>query len=867
MTCEVCGNILLTNTTCRACGNKPAESGERPDTDEETLKRFDDVFSHTYENVPEDDFQLPLRRASAHKPQKPLKSKQPRAEKFKKSPFEGLHFPKLKNPLAEVFQKSPKSKEPAVNEPPMLKDFLAREPQQPPKLGDPVVKKTQESATLRDRFVEKPEKSPSPMLQDHLAKKPQESPMLQDHLMESPRESAMLQDHLMESPRESAMLQDHLMESPRESPMLQDHLIESPQESPMLQDHLMEKPLVGREDLAARGMVRVAEFVARLKPGRIGVTAVVSVLFGLLIIGGLYFFMSPDEDSYAEAEEFEENEIYEAEEAVVSTYYSWRLAIEPIYAQVSDFKNGLAIAYIAVDGQNFLWGMINEAGEEVVPFIYSTNSPDLVSHNFMNYRYIPANLEGYWGVIDDRGQVVLPFVHAVDTFDIAQEERMILTFTHTAYGIFTLIDIETGNEIISAEDNFRISFPQFGRMIIVDMSSEFGDPLAQTGVMDIRTAEIILPTVHRNIFIHENIAIIQLSSGEWGAVNLDTGVQIVAPEYDEIQIVSPDLIFVRADGLWGIYNQFGKLTAENRFSSIRGIVNFVEDGDNTFMAGASIQDEMGNEQWGIIDIYGTEVLPFIHDQIGWSILGDSIVVSMGSLPHMLHGVASTIDGSLVVPIIYDSIMGLAGSANHVAVMIGEEESAWGWASGSWGIVHLATGEIVLPIAYDRITGLSNGLVEIVVNMQIAEEANVIDGRSGIFNTHENALTLPPIYDSVRVLSDSLIAIGLGNHSQGVFHIFEGFWGVVDLTGREILPIAHNVIGSAFVEGLAIINVGATLNQDDSFFTGGYWGFINILGEVVIPPEMPFNQVRNPSNGMIAVQSETGLWGFAEMYAP
>lgn len=72
--------------------------------------------------------------------------------------------------------------------------------------------------------------------------------------------------------------------------------------------------------------------------------------------------------------------------------------------------------------------------------------------------------------------------------------------------------------------------------------------------------------------------------------------------------------------------------------------------------------------------------------------------------------------------------------------------------------------------------------------------------------------------------------------DGIFRIVKNNKiGYANLEGEIIVPPKYDA-GTAFINGMAFINVGCITNteKNETFWKGGKWGAINLKGDVVIP---------------------------------
>ncbi len=124
--------------------------------------------------------------------------------------------------------------------------------------------------------------------------------------------------------------------------------------------------------------------------------------------------------------------------------------------------------------------------------------------------------------------------------------------------------------------------------------------------------------------------------------------------------------------------------------------------------------------------------------------------------------------------------------------------------------------------------------------------------------------VPCKYDYIGDFSDGLAAVCVGDP------VYDGKWGFIDKTGREVIPCMHSGSGSRpagpFSEGLAAM-WGDTGEKNESGNSIYGWGFIDKTGQTAI--HYKYGRVRDFSEGLAAVSvgrrssSSNGKWGFID----
>ncbi|MBO5720670.1 MAG: WG repeat-containing protein, partial [Bacteroidales bacterium] len=203
-----------------------------------------------------------------------------------------------------------------------------------------------------------------------------------------------------------------------------------------------------------------------------------------------------------------------------------------------------------------------------------------------------------------------------------------------------------------------------------------------------------------------------------------------------------------------------------------------------------------------------------------------------------------------------------------------------WNNLKWGICDADGKEIVSP-AYDAIWDYNNGYA--IVNMgakwvktstpkgvtDIEKERNfkkiwvydnefatayvyeptmkqiykLVGGKYGLINKEGNEV-VPPIYDELFFTSENGIIKVKSNNK----------YGYIDFNGNYITEIKYDD-ACDFCDGMAMVNIGGTLNKRGRI-TGGKYGFINVLGDEIV--KVKYNNA-NPYDGGLATVKEDSYW--------
>ncbi|MBP3520569.1 MAG: WG repeat-containing protein [Oscillospiraceae bacterium] len=291
---------------------------------------------------------------------------------------------------------------------------------------------------------------------------------------------------------------------------------------------------------------------------------------------------------------------------------------------------------------------------------------------------------------------------------------------------------------------------------------------------------------------------------------------VTEAKYEQVGKANEGLIAVKLDGKWGFVDMAGKEVIPCRYGSNKNNGPCFSEG----LAAVKL-----DTKWGYIDRTGKEAIPFQYTSAE-NFSNGIAVVDGGALIDQT--------GRVLSPERYEVVKSF--SEGLAAVRKGN------WATGKWGFID-TTGKEVVPCVYKEVSDFSGGLALVVKS----------DSGCGIIDTTGREVvpcTLP--YDAVGIFSEGIAVVGIyvdtGEKDMYGAHIMEGKYGLIDITGKELVPCKYNSIGK-FEDGIAVVTL------DDA------WGLIDTTGKELL--RVPGSAPRHGfSEGLAEVQDEmTGLDGY------
>ena len=204
-----------------------------------------------------------------------------------------------------------------------------------------------------------------------------------------------------------------------------------------------------------------------------------------------------------------------------------------------------------------------------------------------------------------------------------------------------------------------------------------------------------------------------------------------------------------------------------------------------------------------------------------------------------------------------------------------------WRDRKWGICDKEGNEVV-PCQYDIIWPFSDGVA--IVNSGAKWIKSDAPKRV-------SKLMLPEMLDKIWDIADDGAWV-YSRESGGIYKISGGKFGVIDKTGKEVIPsiydevvragngiirvkldnkygyfdytgkkitdIKYDDAGIFFSDGMALVNIGGQLNKRGRI-TGGKYGYVDMTGNEVI--RIKYAKAKPFSEGVAAVSEDGANWGF------
>ncbi|MCL2854921.1 MAG: WG repeat-containing protein [Defluviitaleaceae bacterium] len=491
------------------------------------------------------------------------------------------------------------------------------------------------------------------------------------------------------------------------------------------------------------------------------------------------------------------------------------LSTNPVYSWVMPPDFG----WVAINQNNLvrveLGGLFGIAdlytSHLVVPPIYDSGLWNLEN------EFIAASRGGLWGIIDREGREILPFTHT--NVEVLQGyPRATVTLPD---GRNQLVELPGGNTLKDLTIGLRtMSIGVYvGDGIFIAHHRPINDwQTTRVSLINVVTAEEVpAPYPHHrreytgmHILNHEKGLLAAQSNGKWGAINKEREV-ILPFDFDSALFYRDGLMSFSQNGLMGIVDMGGKIITPPMFTNI-----------NLIGEGRAI---VWNEGWhaGVLDIFtGDMVTPFFLE-LHYAGEGLAVASIGGDWENAATILIDIKTGREIAPFPYavDGRSGLPWFVDGFSVVMQWlqcPENPW---HAVFGLIY-RNGTEVLPLNFQS-------LWHFYGDLYVASKGQ---NQWGIINT-AGQWVLPPVYDSIS-----------------------GFWHINN--GQVITPIRY---------GSVWINLA---DEDESWtdyhITGGFWGFVDRYGQIVIQPELEFDFLNSTNiPNLFNARKEEGDLGVIEIH--
>lgn len=383
-----------------------------------------------------------------------------------------------------------------------------------------------------------------------------------------------------------------------------------------------------------------------------------------------------------------------------------------------------------------------------------------IDFRLQNYFFLPYRVENGWGYLNELGQ---PMIKPVYDEAALFSEGLAVVAIDGKYGYIN----KSGKSVISLLYKDAESFHNGSAVVLKD---------SLYGVIN-KSGEFLIDPLYEDISEAGDDIFMCVKDNRSGYIS-KKGKPITQFIFDVAGDFKNGYAVVNKDEKYGLVNLTGSYNIEPEYE------------DLSFIGNGILKAQNEEEQWGVLDVQGNVILPFLYDAIGEFSEHRALIAK--------NGKCGFIDetGAIVIPIIYrySGIMLTTGKFNggfsflqqkYKSIIIdttgyqisifGSED--YGPPSGGfipvrknrkWGFSDMS-GKIKIPVKYEAAESFYNGYAKIKLNKM----TGVIDSTGSIF--------IQALYEDITIM-DNCILIRSGGKS-----------GLLTKSGILLVPCQYDKI--------------------------------------------------------------------------
>lgn len=454
---------------------------------------------------------------------------------------------------------------------------------------------------------------------------------------------------------------------------------------------------------------------------------------------------------------------------------------------------------VRVRSNDFLFGFVNEWGQEVVPCKY--HNADRFSEGFAVVTSRVGD-EGRSGFIDTTGTEVIPCRYRSASNFHEGLARVKLGDGLLANGF---ID-PTGKEVISGPFRNAGDFKN-GYAYVEIRDEETGERycayIDKTGKEIISDKKYLLSDV--GLTFSEGLSVVSTHDFKYGYID-ESGQEVIPCIYDAAYDFHNGLAVAHiresenreADYLY--IDKTGKEVFSIRYTEA---APFDDSGYARVSVPPSVAREFGAEG-GLVMVKNRAKMIVCYMTIDKT--GKAAV-----LPGRYTDIAERSGDGLLAVGDGNYSYAFSGSLSYESTTVNEESDM------EYGYVDPTTGEVVIPLQYDKVKPFSNGVAQVGIRTELRDTS-------------------------------------LGAYGSG---LIVRLWGLIDRTGKEIIPCKYHSM-SDFSGGFAQVGI----RENEAGSTKMLYGLIDESGKECIPPKYASLRTDKNTldSGLIAVMDENEKWG-------
>lgn len=271
---------------------------------------------------------------------------------------------------------------------------------------------------------------------------------------------------------------------------------------------------------------------------------------------------------------------------------SGQYIISPQYGDGEDYRNRIFVNGTAAVEKDGKYGIINEKGKTIVPFIYSRIYMQL--NDAPSIYYFAEDNQGY-NIFSSFGEKITKRHYS--KLDLCCDSLTSFEKNNKC----GIIDLKTGEEVSAAVYDEIYSYGFGEDKIMVKKGDNWG--------CINRRGELVFDFIYQEVNRYSGGVCPVKKDGKWGLLK-SNGLPLIRCEYDEVWYFGKDrLAGVKRDGRWALVNVKGKIVTPFIYSRV---IPTIEDNiDHTIYEkdGISLRTVVRDGKYGCMDFRGVEVIP------------------------------------------------------------------------------------------------------------------------------------------------------------------------------------------------------------------------------------------------------------------
>ncbi|MDF2804731.1 MAG: hypothetical protein K0S61_4636 [Anaerocolumna sp.] len=355
--------------------------------------------------------------------------------------------------------------------------------------------------------------------------------------------------------------------------------------------------------------------------------------------------------------------------------------------------------------------------------------------------------------------------------------------------------------------------------LIYDDAQGFSEGLAavrkdgKCGYVD-KTGKVIIPFVYDSAWSFSDGFARVIKDKKWYYID-KTGKNVIGPlDYEEVSDFKNGFATIESYYTYGLIDKKGKVVVPLKYQSIQ---DFHEG-----LAIVSDWDSNGKRRYGAINTAGKLIIPIVYNHIGE--FNDGVA---NATKNYKCGVIDR-NGKVIVQFKYSNIECFN---NGLAQVIDGTDLY----NHKYAFIN-KTGKFVIPFSYNKYDyQFSDGLAAIEIKDKVTNKVKV-----GFVNT-AGKMVIQPKYGDMTTGPQHTFRNGFAIVSKGDDYT-NAKYGIIDKTGKEIVPIIYDSVGDYSSGMYSFYNDGLAIVSKD-----GKVGAVDPTGKTVIP--MIFDSMQEFSNGV------------------